>query len=295
MTIALIDGDIVAYRAAVGLQTRHVWGDGVVSTDVDPQQAASAALQTIEPWMKLARCKDAIVAFTGKNNFRKLILPTYKANRAGNVKPLAYRPTVEAVEATFVCRTIWGLEADDVLGILATRDTYSDAIVVSLDKDLRTIPGRHLNPLKEDKPVLRSEYAADAQWLTQTLTGDTSDGYTGIPRIGPKKAEAILGGDVRAVALLKQTATALWPRVAAAFVKAGLSETDALIQARVARILRNEDYDKVTKEVLLWTPRGDRPRLSISPASSVPTVGGSPTNTLTPPAPPADTSTSSEG
>jgi len=295
MTIALIDGDIVAYRAAVGMQTRHVWGDGVVSTDVDPREAASAALQTIEAWMRLARCNDALVAFTGKDNFRKRILPTYKANRAGNVKPLAYRPTVEAVEAAFPCRTIWGLEADDVLGILATRDAYSDAIVVSLDKDLRTIPGRHLNPLKEDKPVLRSVYAADAQWLMQTLTGDTSDGYTGIPRVGPKKAEAILGGDVKAISLRRETAVGLWPRVAAAFVKARLTEGDALVQARVARILRNEDYDKVTKEVLLWTPRGDRPRLSISPASSVPTVGVNPPSTIQSSAAPADTAISNEG
>jgi hypothetical protein len=295
VTIALIDGDIVAYRAAIGMQTRHAWGDGVVSHDVDPQQAANAALQTIEAWMALARCTDAIVAFTGKDNFRKRILPTYKANRAGNVKPLAFRPTVEAVEAAFPTRTVYGLEADDLLGILATRDTYSDAIVLSLDKDLRTIPGRHMNPLKDTKPVLRSVYAADAQWLTQALTGDTSDGYTGIPRVGPKKAEAILGGDIRAVALLKQTATALWPRVVAAYVKAGLTEDTALTQARVARILRNEDYDKVTKEVILWAPRGERPRLSISPVSSVPSVGESQSSTTQSSAAPAATPISSEG
>lgn len=270
MSIALIDGDIVAYRAAVGMQQDHNWGDGVVSSDADVRASVVYALKTIEAWMQLAGCNEALVAFTGKDNFRKRILPTYKANRAGNVKPLAYRPTVEAVEAAFECRTIRGLEADDILGILATRDAYSDAIVVSLDKDLRTIPGRHLNPLKEPKPVLRSVYAADAQWLMQTLTGDTSDGYTGIPRVGPKKAEAILGGDVKAVALRRETAHALWPRVASAFVKAGLSEAAALVQARVARILRNEDYDKVTKEILLWTPKGERERIPLLlPSSAV--------------------------
>jgi len=276
VTIALIDGDIVAYRAAVGMQKNHNWGDGVVSAEVDPREAASAALQTIEAWMRLAGCTDALVAFTGKDNFRKRVLPTYKANRAGNVKPIAYRPTVEAVEAAFECRTIRGLEADDILGILATRDAYSDAIVVSLDKDLRTIPGRHLNPLKETRPVVRSVYAADAQWLMQTLTGDTSDGYAGIPRVGPKKAEAILGGDVKAVALRRETAVALWPRVVAAYVKAGLTEAVALQQARVARILRNEDYDKVTKEVLLWHPKTPE-RLSLYPSAIPATAASTPT------------------
>jgi hypothetical protein len=183
--------------------------------------------------------------------------------------------TVEAVEAAFDTRTVRGLEADDLLGILATRDAYSDAIIVTLDKDLRTIPGRHFNPLKETKPVLRSVFAADAQWMMQTLTGDTSDGYTGIPRVGPKKAEAILGGDVKGVALRRETAAGIWPRVVAAYVKAGLTERDALQQARVARILRNEDYDRVTKEVLLWHPKMPE-RLSLISASTAPTHGAIP-------------------
>lgn len=271
MTIALLDGDIIAYRAAVGMQTRHVWGDGVVSTDVGPQQAAQAALQTVEAWTALAGCKDALVAFTGKHNFRKRILPTYKANRSGNVKPLAFPHVVTVIEAAFETRLIHGLEADDVLGILATRDAYSDAIVVSLDKDLRTIPGRHLNPLKETKPVLRSVYAADAQWLLQTLMGDTSDGYTGIPKVGPKKAEAFLGGDVRTIAARKQLGHELWPLVVAAYVKHKLTEADALVQARVSRILRDSDYDRVTKEIILWHPR--QPERIPLLASSAPTPG----------------------
>jgi DNA polymerase-1 len=266
VTIALIDGDIVAYRASVGMQKDHNWGDGVVSSEVDPREAASAALQTIEAWMRLARCNDALVAFTGRNNFRKLILPTYKANRAGKVKPVAYRHTVEAVEARFETRTVDWLEADDLLGILATRDAYSDAIVVSLDKDLRTIPGRHLNPLKETKPVARSVWAADAQWMMQTLTGDTSDGYVGIPRVGLVKAERFLGGDVRTVAAMKLTAADLWPRVVAAYAKHKLSEKDALVQARVSRILRDSDYDRNTKEVILWHPTAPE-RLSLNTAA----------------------------
>ena len=55
------------------MQKNHNWGDGVVSAEVDPREAASAALQTIEAWMALAGCTDALVAFTGKDNFRKRV------------------------------------------------------------------------------------------------------------------------------------------------------------------------------------------------------------------------------
>ena len=38
------------------------------------------------------------------------------------------------------------------------------------------------------------------------------------------------------------------------FKKAGLTEDDALVQARVARILRAEDFNFETQEVILWNP-----------------------------------------
>jgi hypothetical protein len=39
-----------------------------------------------------------------------------------------------------------------------------------------------------------------------------------------------------------------------AYDKAGLSEEEALTQARVARICRAEDYDRKSKKVNLWEP-----------------------------------------
>ena len=39
------------------------------------------------------------------------------------------------------------------------------------------------------------------------------------------------------------------------YVKAGLSENVAIQQARVARILRAEDYDFRNKQPILWSPK----------------------------------------
>jgi DNA polymerase-1 len=247
VTLALIDGDIVAYRAASAVQQDYGFG-----IDADPVEAARATLQTIQAWMRLGKCRDCIVAFTGRENWRKRILPSYKANRAGKVKPLAFLSSVEAVMERFKSHLIEGLEGDDILGILATTPKYDGAIVMSVDKDLRTIPGLHLNPMKETKPVNVSGPEAAHKWLTQALTGDTSDGYVGIPGVGPKKAADILGtpwaADTEANLLLR------WERVVAAYHKAKLTEEDALVQARVARILRRSDYDTPNKQVILWHP-----------------------------------------
>ena len=47
----------------------------------------------------------------------------------------------------------------------------------------------------------------------------------------------------------------LWKGVVETYFTKGLTEGDALIQARLARILRHEDYDYKKKEPILWTPR----------------------------------------
>jgi 5'-3' exonuclease len=255
VTLALIDGDLVCYRASVVQEDTLRWDRNTVTTTMtgSAHAAAEMALELVKTWAKLAGCKRALVCFTGENNFRKRLLPSYKANRKGG-KPLCYQETVAAVADRFRTERLHGLEADDLLGILATTlPKYSDAIVVSLDKDLRTIPGRHLNPGKETEPVTVMESEANHSWFMQTLMGDTSDGYTGIPGVGVKKAEKILAGT--------RTELGMWGAVVTAFRAAKLTETDALTQARVARILRRSDYDKDSKSVLLWHPTAPIPML----------------------------------
>lgn len=151
-----------------------------------------------------------------------------------------------------------GLEADDLMGILATTEGYEDSIVVTLDKDLKTIPGRHYNPVKDDKPRTVTQAEADRYWLYQTLIGDSTDGYKGCPLIGPVKAEKILGTET--------SLGALWGRVEATYKAAGVGVAGCLQQARVARILRRSDYCKDTKTIRLWHPSGTPDLLTLAEA-----------------------------
>jgi DNA polymerase-1 len=257
MSLALLDGDIIAFRAAAAVSKQFDFGDGKTERPSDAPAAIQAALETVTAWQGLSRCKDLYVCFTGPHNFRKAVLPTYKAHRTQG-KPPDYWDVVQAVTERFPTRVVDGLEADDLMGILATTPKNVDkSVVVTIDKDLRTVPGRHLNPTKETSPKVVLLKDADYFWLTQVLTGDSTDGYVGLKGIGPKKADKILGGNPNSTLL------ALWGKIVAAYRDAGQTEDDALVQARVARILRNDDYDRLTKEVILWHPTSS-PRLCLS-------------------------------
>lgn len=249
MSYALLDADVICYRAAIVQQETTKWDAETTTTLLSgsPAAAAQCALALVKAWTQLAGCKRAILAFTGSDNFRKRILPSYKANRTAG-KPLVYQETCMAVEQRYRCERVHGLEGDDLLGILATNPKYAGSVIVSVDKDLRTIPGRFFNPLKASEGVLEvSEAQADRWWMMQTLLGDTSDGYKGLPGCGPVKAEAIL-------AKASPSLQGLWRRVAEAYMAKKLTQADALVQARVARILRFEDWRQPDKSIRLWHP-----------------------------------------
>jgi 5'-3' exonuclease len=156
----------------------------------------------------------------------------------------------ERLEREYRTVKMAGLEADDVLGIFATRDPK--AIICSMDKDMKTIPCNLWNGTDLLKV---SEAEADYFHLHQTLTGDTTDGYPGCPGIGPVKAAKLLDAPMKPELLTEVRVPALWKVVVVAFEKAGLTEEDALRQARLARILRDCDWDSKNKEPILWSPK----------------------------------------
>jgi len=131
------------------------------------------------------------------------------------------------------------LEGDDMLGLLSS----DDMVMGSTDKDLHTVPGLHFNWDRADRGVymVPPEQAMDF-FLMQVLTGDSVDGYKGIPGVGPVAARKILEKD------------SSWEGIVKAYEKAGLSEAEALDTARCAWVLRGDDFDFDTKTVRLWTP-----------------------------------------
>ena len=80
--------------------------------------------------------------------------------------------------------------------------------------------------------------------LVQTLAGDSADGYMGVKGIGEVTARKLMD---------KKGYT--WETVVGAYEKAGMTEDDALLTARLAYILHDKDSNEKTKEITLWTPK----------------------------------------
>ena len=241
---ALIDGDVVLYEVTASCEQAWDWGDDLWTLHSDFREAQQRFDCWVADLRKVLEVESTLIALSDKQNWRKEVLSTYKANRKGKRKPVTYPKLREYVEQTYKTVCMPTLEADDVLGIYATDPKQSKgSIVVTIDKDLKTVPGFHFNPSHPEEGVVEvSLEQADFNHLMQALAGDPVDGYAGCPGIGPVRAERMLSDDPT------------WSKVVEIYSSKSVSQDDALVQARVARILRHGEYDPVTKSVKLWSP-----------------------------------------
>lgn len=261
-TSLLLDADITAYWFALIGQDKIKWDEETTSTFTTKELRDVC----IEMDSKIAEYKayleaDEVIvclSVSREDGWRRKVLPTYKGNRG--VDPIYRQDLKQYLRTRYRCYEKPTLEADDILGILSTHPTLLPGrkIVVSNDKDLKTIPGWLWNPDKDKEPRLIDERDAQYFHFTQTLTGDSTDFYKGCPGIGPKKAEAILFGRCPPWGTWEEG----WEAIVAAYATKGLTEEHALVQARVARIARHTDYDFKRKEIILWNP----PKSPVTPA-----------------------------
>jgi DNA polymerase I len=249
--LLLIDGDQFLFKATAAVEEEIRWDEQNHVLYSNVEKAWTNLQGMIKRIHERFETTQHAICFSTYPGFRSKIDATYKATRSPR-KPLCYAELRGRMEDTFTCVSMPALEADDVMGILATKPGKTRRIIVSQDKDMKTIPGE----LWDGKDHLTiSEVDADRWHLYQTLTGDTVDEYKGCPGMGPKKAEKLLQDAIDAYAHVSgSVAHCCWPGIVAAFVKAGLTGADALTQARLARILRWTDWDSTKKEPILWSP-----------------------------------------
>lgn len=247
----LIDADIFAYVASSATEGVFYFDgrDNPPCVDADLDSALAMVDARIEAVANKLKASRLIVCLTDSHNFRKDVWPEYKANRKGARKPTFLAETKAHLAEKYETYQRPGLEADDCMGILSTHKSLipGDKIIVSTDKDMGTIPGLLFNPDKDKEPRRVSKQDADRCFMRQVLTGDATDGYPGCPGIGPKKADAILNG-------CEPTMKSMWAGVCRTYGAKGLSEAEAVVQARMARILRAEDWDFQKKAPRLWFP-----------------------------------------
>lgn len=250
---ALLDGDVMIYESASAAEKRMDF-DGESVTHVDMPAALANFDARVETIRKHTGADRVIVALSDptRRYWRHDIYPNYKASRGVSTPPIARKAVREHSERAYSVIHRPGLEADDILGILATDPAAfpGDKIIVTTDKDLRQIPGLHLNPAKLANGVFTVDEAAGDRWhMCQTLTGDAVDGYPGCPGVGRVRAEKILND---------AEPGRVWDAVVAAYVRRGKSPDDALRQAQVARILRSSEWDYTLRAPILWRPQENK-------------------------------------
>ena len=237
----LIDCDFVVYKCCAAAESEIDFGDDVIivtSTFKDAYSCVKRELNRIAN--KFGSFDEMILFFSDSKNFRKDIQADYKGHR-NRKKPCGYRRVIKKLTEEYSVIRMPTLEADDAMGIYATKNTGN--IIVSPDKDMKQIPGMLWN--FDDSFTITKEEGE--KWhLIQSLAGDNTDGYAGVPGIGVK----------RAAALFEEKGYS-WKTVVEAFKEKDLSEDIALENARLAKILTTEDYDHEKGEPILWSPTAD--------------------------------------
>ena len=268
----IIDADVLRYQLAFSNTANIDWnGDGNTVEAIQPERAKVKLDEFIEDLLeKFGTTKYVLALSCKKHNFRKDVKSDYKANRSEKPKPALWHILDEFVYREYADKIveIENLEGDDILGLLMThprpKRCPGSRIMVSIDKDMQTIPGRLYNPNKPDLGTRTiSVHDANLFWMKQTLSGDTVDHYTGFPGIGHKLADELLmpiheahldeTPEVHLAALWDAVKTAYTTRIPRGGDKP-LTVKDAVIQARLARILRYGDYNPKKGVVNLWTP-----------------------------------------
>ncbi|HCE86016.1 MAG TPA: T7 exonuclease [Bacteroidetes bacterium] len=236
----LIDSDFLAYKAAQACEIGIDFGEDVIIAQSQFSEVLKVFHNELNKVTKAMMEDNFILYFSSTKNFRKKIYPDYKGHRMKR-KPLGYKRLVNYCRENHNFKLIEGLEADDTIGIEATRFADPNNIVVSPDKDMRQIPST-LWDMKDDVVEITKE-DGDRWHLIQSLSGDPTDGYSGCPGIGVKRASELLDKNENK-----------WEAVCKAYRDRGLSDDDALLNARLAKILQKEDFDHDRNQPILWTP-----------------------------------------
>ena len=235
----LIDADFIVYKCCAACETEIDYGEDVIfvtSNFSDAYKAVTSEISKITS--HFGGFAEPILFFSDTKNFRKKISPDYKGHR-NRKKPCGYKRVISNLKIQYNVIIMKELEADDAMGIYAT--AHPGNVIVSPDKDMRQIPGKLYN-LETSQDITAEE---GAKWhLIQTLAGDQTDGYSGVPGIGVKRAETLFNKEGYN-----------WSTVVKAFTDKGLTEDDALLNARLARILTIDDYDTKEQTPKLWTPQ----------------------------------------
>ncbi len=194
-TLLLVDGSSYLYRAFHALpDLRTALGE--------PTGAIRGFVGMLKVLREQVHADYLACVFDAKGRtFRDDLYAEYKANRTAMPDDLSRQigPIHEVVVALgWPILEIEGIEADDVIGILARQATERGVrtVISTGDKDLAQLVNEHVTLVNTmsnetlDVPGVREKFGVDPDRIVDylTLVGDSVDNVPGVEKVGPKTA-----------------------------------------------------------------------------------------------------------
>lgn len=171
MTLLIVDSDHVVWRAAGSCEPTKK------KPQLEDETFAIARAEAIMADLRYTFNDAPMELYIGgEGNWRHEVYPEYKANRKDKTRPTHLNAVREFLVVKYGAHIVNEREVDDECGIRLTQENTqgNDAVLVSLDKDLKTVPGKHYNFVTRVHETV-SPVQALRYFYGQVITGDQSD------------------------------------------------------------------------------------------------------------------------
>ena len=175
--VILFDIDSLVYSSCYNVETAE---DACYKFD----EVFQSIVNTIELFHHV---EEVIVFAFGKNNFRKKLSGSYKANRTKE-QPKFFHQLKNYILKYYEPEQANGMETDDLIAIYQKRIGHENCIIVSIDKDYLQNEGLIYNYGRKEFIKVSKEDAL-RNFYTQMITGDTADNVNFCKGYGKKYAE----------------------------------------------------------------------------------------------------------
>ncbi len=193
--IVLVDGSSYFFRAFHALPP-------LTNSEGHPTGAVYGVVNMIRRLLKDTNPTHFAIVFDAPGKtFRNDLYPEYKANRPPMPDDLRrqFKPMIEVIQALgFPMLMVEGIEADDVIGTLATQAAnQGQSVLISTgDKDMAQLVTEQVTLINTmsrkvlDPEGVFTKFGVKPEQIVDylALVGDTSDNVPGVPQCGPKTA-----------------------------------------------------------------------------------------------------------
>ena len=196
--IVLVDADSLIFASCYkNKQEKKIYPyyETIEECELKFDQSFMSIINSLEETFEIQKLR--VFSGRSKNNFRKLLCKTYKANRTNVEKPPMLDQMHEYVKTQYEAITSCGHETDDAVAKYWYESQKivgkDNVIIVSIDKDYRQFPALIYNyHIKHKKIEKITEQQALYNFYEQMIVGDTADNVNYFYGLGKKFTEKYL-------------------------------------------------------------------------------------------------------